>query len=606
LVAAVAALLFTTALAAGAALLRGPPGAPYAWSELLRFSAMVGAALAAAQATADLRWRRLLFESIHAAAGVVSLIGLVQHTQIVRLGIPTISVPGATFGNRNMAAEAVALSIPFGLGLLTTVWERRNDDSVERRPGSSPRFVLIALFLALELVYLAVTRTRGAWLGGACGAAVFLLLRRPALPRPARAAALALGAAVLIAALIPGRLTPRDMLDSKRYAPGQRLVLEAFDPSAPAARTRIGLWRRTWMMYREHPMVGVGPGNFAVMFPRYAEPGATADGVLSPTVAPRRAHNDLLERLAETGPLGLGALLAVYAAAAGIARRRTRASSLTLERTGLAASASREIDDGPADATAAAAAAASLAALLGCGLTGFPLAMPATALLFGLAIGVLAALGAAPVDLEAASGRRRSTKLARAAAWAFAGVMVAGVVFLSARTLLGSYWLARAETDLRRGPAPGASASAFDSLERSERIDPGRFVVALRTAQVAVRLGRNAEALRAADRALALEPHSPNAWTARADALLHAGDPGGAAQAAQRALALLADYPGALAVAARASERLGDRAAAREARARLAALAVGSGEARRLLQGLGPPGGEGPGASSATPAEQQR
>ena len=55
--------------------------------------------------------------------------------------------------------------------------------------------------------------------------------------------------------------------------------------------------------------------------------------------------------------------------------------------------------------------------------------------------------------------------------------------------------------------APSAWASTAD-----------RFAIALRTAQVALRAERGAEALRAADRALALEPHSPHAWAERAAA----------------------------------------------------------------------------------------
>ena len=87
------------------------------------------------------------------------------------------------------------------------------------------------------------------------------------------------------------------------------MVLDALDPASSVARTRLGLWRRTLAVYREHPLSGVGPGNFAVLFPLHAEPGAAADGVMSATMVPRRPHNELLERLAETGPLGLAAFV---------------------------------------------------------------------------------------------------------------------------------------------------------------------------------------------------------------------------------------------------------------------------------------------------------
>ena len=122
------------------------------------------------------------------------------------------------------------------------------------------------------------------------------------------------------------------------------MVRDAVDPSSPVARTRLALWRRTWALYRSHPLAGIGAGNFPVVFPLHAEPNATEDGVLSPTAIPRRAHNDLLERLAETGPFGLAALLALYAALGAAAVRRVR---------GARAKATRATGTGPRPARAA-------------------------------------------------------------------------------------------------------------------------------------------------------------------------------------------------------------------------------------------------------------
>ena len=133
-------------------------------------------------------------------------------------------------------------------------------------------------------------------------------------------------------------------------------------------------------MAEEHPLLGVGPGNWPVFFPRHAEPGAARDGVLSATLAPRQAHNDLLERTAETGLVGLAALVFLAGAAAVTARRRLRAGDASAR-------------------SSTAAAAGSLVALAGAGITGFPLEMPATLALAGVALGLIAP--------GAASWRRR-------------------------------------------------------------------------------------------------------------------------------------------------------------------------------------------------------
>ena len=101
------------------------------------FGVAVGAALAA---RADVRNARRLCEAIHASAGLVALIGLAQHLRLSPLPIPSISVPGSTFGNRNVAAEAVAMAIPFGFGLLGF------GEATHLRPVSPSRRRLLAFF----------------------------------------------------------------------------------------------------------------------------------------------------------------------------------------------------------------------------------------------------------------------------------------------------------------------------------------------------------------------------------------------------------------------------------------------------------------------------
>jgi O-antigen ligase len=529
--AALAAVVLTTVVAAVIAAFRRPPGAPYALGEIVRLLAIIGVAAAAAQAVRDPGWRRRLFEGVHVAAGIVSLIGLLQHVQLLPFSLPIISVPGSTFGNRNMAGEAVAMAIPFGFAAV----------ALQRR--SLPRLAAALALLLAELVFLAVTRARGAWIGGALGVVVFFVVRRPAVPRKALLLAIPAAAAVLAAALLPGRWHARDANDTKRYEPGARVVLDVLDPASSVVRTRVGLWRRTLAMYGAHPVTGVGPGNFAVLFPQYAEPSAAADGVMSATMVPRRAHNELLERLAETGPLGLLAFIGLLGVALSVAlavAKATRARS----RTEAVADTVSEVD-------AASAAAGGVAACVGCGFAAFPLAMPATALLFGVSIGVIDALApaaavAAPAPAVAPEARPRSALFAAAA---LALVLVAGAGWLSFGALASSYWRGRAKAAMPIGtdrpPDAPAALAALARAERAPRIDSVRFEIALRTAQVELRLDHGAPALQAADRALALEPYSPHAWAARAAAALALRDEGRAAEDAQRALRLFLDLPSA-------------------------------------------------------------
>src|SRR5450631_15112 len=569
-------------LSAALATRRGAPGAPYAAVEIIRIGAMFGVAVGAAYAArADARNARRLCEAIHAAAGLVALIGLGQHLRLSPLPIPAISVPGSTFGNRNVAAEAVAMAIPFGFGLLGF--------GETTGPALSPsRRRMIAFFVVLEIGYLAVARARGAWLGGALGIAIFFALRRPLLSRATVGAAAAVAMLAVTGAAIPGRWTAHDSLDVKRFQPATRVVHDAVDPSSPVARTRLALWRRTLALYRSHPLVGIGVGNFPVLFPLYAEPNATEDGVLSPTAVPRRAHNDLLERLAEMGPLGLAAMLALYATLGAAAVRRVRGA----RREGH-----------PGDSDGAAACAGSLAAFVGCGLTGFPFAMPATVYLLGVAVGLLAA--DAPTATATATATTTATMTATTSAVAphfrarrlvlppiavgLAVSLAAFVTWWSVHRLQASYFIARFDAALRAGNTPADAERALPFLRRADRATPRDFQVALRASAAELQAGHASEASAAAGRALAVEPFSANAWEALARARLADDDASGAAAAADRALGILHDYPGALATRAQAASRLGDEATADGARARLSALALTDDDARRLLTMLDAP-----------------
>jgi O-antigen ligase len=536
--AALAAVVLTTFLAAVVAALRRPPGAPYAAGELVRLLAIVGAAAAAAQAARDPLWRRRLFLGIAVAAALVSLIGLLQHLQLLPFALPIISVPGSTFGNRNMGGEAVAMALPFLLAVLAgsrPPWRAAaHGDSQAQSAG---RFWAAACLLLVSLLYLAVTRARGAWIGGAAGVAAFLAVRRPAVSRRTLLILFPAAAAVLVAVLLPGRWQARDSLDVKRYEPAARVVMDAVNPESSVVRTRLGLWRRTLALYRAHPLMGVGPGNFSVLFPLYAEPSAAADGVMSATMVARRPHNELLERLAETGPLGLAALATLVAVACTTALAIARA-----ER-------GESIEPGAVGAPdAAAAGAGGVMACIGCGLTAFPLAMPATALLFGVSLGVLDAVsparrGGAPAGTPAP--RPRSAVIATGG---LAAALVAGAAWLSFGVFSSSYWRGQARTAAAggdRAPDLPAALAFLDRAARAPRLDYARFDIALRTSQLAARIDRGPTALAAADRALALEPSSPHALAARAAAELSLGREALAADDAERALRLFLDLPSA-------------------------------------------------------------
>jgi cytochrome c-type biogenesis protein CcmH/NrfG len=554
-------VLGSLALSAAAAS-RSPIGAPYALAASLRWISLFGIACGVAAGDGGPGARIGLFQAVTASAAVVSVIGLLQHIDLVSLPIPVISTPGSTFGNRNLAGEAVALSLPLGFGAFSLAASR-----LERRA--------IMGALALQLLYLAATRARGAWFGGALGMATVAILNRKSWSlswAEARSVWLPWVTIVVVALLVaffPGRSNPRYAADAKRLAGGLDVVGTSFDPESTALRTRVGLWRRSLTMSSIYPFIGIGPGNWPVVFPSVAEPGASTDGVLTFTLAPRHAHFDLLECLTETGLIGLASLLVLGIGVTAAIRKGAAARD----------AASRIVT---------VAAAGTLVALLAVGVTGFPLAMPATLTLAGLALGLISSNGPESMNWQRDPGRRQLP------IWVAAVVTVAMLGFASVygyRRLAGAYLLGTAERALHEDPGPAGAAVALTALHRAQIVDPGSFRVALRVAHAELRFHNITEATRACDAALTIEPFSPNAWATLAAVQLDGGDPPSARNSAARSLQLLNDSPFALFVKAKAADAVGDQSDAAATWARLGLLARGSGNdpettrsARELLQ----------------------
>jgi O-antigen ligase len=550
-------LVSGTSLLAWAAAASRPVGSPYAVDAMFRWVSLLGLACAASVVADVPAARARMFEAATAAAATVAAVGLLQHVERLPLAIPVISMPGSTFGNRNFAAEAMAMGLPLGLAAALGA----------RRGGSRSAAAALWTSLAVELAFLGATRTRGAWVAAACGVGTTLGIGRPRL----RVVTLSLAAGAvgltILAASLPARPNPRDAGDAKRYATLVEVLAEGLDAQSPALRSRVGLWRRTTAMVKDHPVLGVGPGNWPVVFPRYAEPGATSDGVLSVRRAPRQAHDDALERAAETGLPGLLAALCFAASLVGATRRRLRT--------------------GDADSRmATAAAAGSLVALAVLSVASFPLDMPGSLCLGGLCVGLVA------TDSAPTAGAPAPMRLRVLASMLAGAVLLEGwAVVRAERSIRSSFWLGAAERAMRADRGASGAATALADLGRALAADPDDYRAHLRSAQMLLRQQRALDSCLSARRALAIEPDAPNAWGALALAELSSGDDPAARRDATHALTLLADFPLALYVRAQAADHAGDTATAARDRQRLRALADASPEDDSLRSLLASPDG---------------
>ncbi len=148
--------------------------------------------------------------------------------------------------------------------------------------------------LGVVMVGLALTWSRGAWLAAAVGVAV--LLARVERPR--------LWPGLLTAALVLGAAMP--ML-GPRWAWHAGRIQEIAAADGPFSR--IPIWRLVPKMVADHPVLGTGLSTFQFVYERYRQ------GTTAVPYAPL-AHNLFLQFAAETGVVGLAALL--YFLTAGV------------------------------------------------------------------------------------------------------------------------------------------------------------------------------------------------------------------------------------------------------------------------------------------------
>jgi len=136
-------------------------------------------------------------------------------------------------------------------------------------------------------VAFALTSVRGAWLGCGAGVAVVILSAR-------RQAALVMGLLVMTMAVLA--------IPTVRHR-----AISTLDMTDPTARERLAMWSAGLTLVREHPVMGIGPGQVKRLYPEYA-----------PAYAVRRhtshLHNTPLQIAVERGIPGLVLWLWMFAA----------------------------------------------------------------------------------------------------------------------------------------------------------------------------------------------------------------------------------------------------------------------------------------------------
>ncbi len=228
--------------------------------------------------------------------------------------------PGGTFGNRNFMAHFMALGAPV-LALAGLEARRRSELVVWQIGGALVAAALVlsrsrAAWLALVLALILFV-AEGLWAGG-------LWRNRTARGRVlALAGAPALGA--VLALVLPNRL------EWKSDSPYLDSLRDIADYREGSGRGRLVQYQNTLRMATDHPILGVGPGNWPVAYPKYTFPGDPAFDREDFIPTNPWPSSDWVALLAERGPLALLAVLLAGATLVVGAWRRWRAGLTTSE-----------------------------------------------------------------------------------------------------------------------------------------------------------------------------------------------------------------------------------------------------------------------------------
>ncbi len=253
------------------------------------------------RAAADTGARRTIVTAAAAAAVIGAAASLAQAYGLTSDLFSLNRVPGGTLGNRNFMAHLAVIGAP--ALMLATIKARRSWSAASGAAG-----------LAIIAAALVLSRSRAAYLGLAAGAGMlafgFWLARGlwhdPKTELRIKTLVLAAALGVLAALILP------NTLEWKSDSPYLDTVTGMVNYHKGSGHGRIVQYGRTLRLAAAHPLLGAGPGNWAVVYPK-----AVADYDPSIDYNSKMTRNpwpssDWIAIVSERGVPALAAILLVF------------------------------------------------------------------------------------------------------------------------------------------------------------------------------------------------------------------------------------------------------------------------------------------------------
>lgn len=233
-----------------------------------------------------------LIKGVVIFGGIASVITLFEILKALGSGdfLKNIYVVSGTFSHKNLLSSVLMLGLPFAIMGMVTF-----------KKGWRELSLVLTFTLIAEIF---VLRTRGVWLAVFVSSLAFLgvffaVRKRQSLDVkfPTKYVGIAAGLAiVLLVALFSAASVSSSVSDTTNL------------------ENRFVFWKNSVEMIKENPVLGVGPGNWKINFPKYGLMGLE-NSVLQGITQVQRPHNDYLWVLTEGGPLALIFFLGIFALA---------------------------------------------------------------------------------------------------------------------------------------------------------------------------------------------------------------------------------------------------------------------------------------------------
>lgn len=237
-------------------------------------------------------WKLLFLVSIITAL-FVSFHGILQHFEVIKSPWGSSRII-ATIGNSSYVGAYAIFYIYFCILIIN------RDRNILTKLGLGS----VIFFLFLALIY---SGTRGAYLGFSISIALFGFLTA-ILSKNRTIKIASLGALAVLVILVSLAFSYRESDAVKGNFYLSRFT--RFSLTDATTMTRFLSWKAAWLDFKQHPILGVGYGNYAVTFDKHFDP--TFFNYTKSETYFDRAHNNLVDITATTGLLGLFSYLSIF------------------------------------------------------------------------------------------------------------------------------------------------------------------------------------------------------------------------------------------------------------------------------------------------------